>query len=180
MSNNKTESRFVRNINAKYGQIKFKDAIEEHSKKIFLSKSFLSKRSKLSGSKKKLRVGRGIGSGKGKTCGRGYNGQKSKEQAPVLRMAIKNLIRKIPKRGMSGKVSNLLTITTEQLFNVVCKLDKNFNEINNEIILKTLKSPKKYSEIKVIMKSGFDMTQFPKFDLNVSKLSESVKSHFVK
>ena len=28
--------------------------------------------------KKKLRVGRGIGSGKGKTCGRGHKGQKSR------------------------------------------------------------------------------------------------------
>ena len=53
--------------------------------------------------KKKIRVGRGIGSGKGKTCGRGVKGQKSRSG-----VAIKSfeggqmpLYRRLPKRGFN-------------------------------------------------------------------------------
>ena len=52
---------------------------------------------------KKMRVGRGIGSGKGKTSGRGMKGQKSRSG-----VAIKNfeggqmpLFRRLPKRGFN-------------------------------------------------------------------------------
>ena len=52
---------------------------------------------------KKLRVGRGIGSGKGKTSGRGHKGQKSRSG-----VAIKSfeggqmpLFRRLPKRGFN-------------------------------------------------------------------------------
>ena len=52
---------------------------------------------------KKIRVGRGIGSGKGKTCGRGVKGQKSRSG-----VAIKSfeggqmpLYRRLPKRGFN-------------------------------------------------------------------------------
>ena len=51
--------------------------------------------------KSKKRLGRGIGSGKGKTCGRGHKGQKSRSG-----VAIKSfeggqmpLYRRLPKRG---------------------------------------------------------------------------------
>ena len=54
--------------------------------------------------KKKIRVGRGIGSGKGKTCGRGVKGQKSRSG-----VAIKSfeggqmpLYRRLPKRGFNS------------------------------------------------------------------------------
>ena len=53
--------------------------------------------------RKKLRVGRGIGSGKGKTSGRGHKGQKSRSG-----VAIKSfeggqmpLYRRLPKRGFN-------------------------------------------------------------------------------
>ena len=53
--------------------------------------------------KKKIRVGRGIGSGKGKTAGRGIKGQKSRSG-----VAIKSfeggqmpLYRRLPKRGFN-------------------------------------------------------------------------------
>ena len=53
--------------------------------------------------KKKIRVGRGIGSGKGKTSGRGIKGQKSRSG-----VAIKSfeggqmpLYRRLPKRGFN-------------------------------------------------------------------------------
>mgnify|MGYP001168271451 FL=1 len=57
---------------------------------------------------KKIRVGRGIGSGKGKTSGRGHKGQKSRSG-----VAIKSfeggqmpLYRRLPKRGFTPIVKN--------------------------------------------------------------------------
>ena len=54
--------------------------------------------------KKKIRVGRGIGSGKGKTSSRGHKGQKSRSG-----VAVKNfeggqmpLYRRLPKRGFKN------------------------------------------------------------------------------
>ena len=60
--------------------------------------------------KKKLRVGRGIGSGKGKTSGRGFKGQKSRSG-----VAIKSfeggqmpLYRRLPKRGFNSIRKNII------------------------------------------------------------------------
>ena len=59
---------------------------------------------------KKIRVGRGIGSGKGKTCGRGHKGQKSRSG-----VAIKSfeggqmpLYRRLPKRGFNSIKKDIL------------------------------------------------------------------------
>ena len=59
---------------------------------------------------KKIRVGRGIGSGKGKTSGRGHKGQKSRSG-----VAIKSfeggqmpLYRRLPKRGFNSIRKNIL------------------------------------------------------------------------
>jgi large subunit ribosomal protein L15 len=57
------------------------------------------------GKKKRRRVGRGVGSGHGKTCGKGHKGQLSRAGAP--RMSLKEggqmpLYRRIPKHGFSN------------------------------------------------------------------------------
>ena len=61
---------------------------------------------------KKTRVGRGLGSGKGKTSGRGVKGQKSRSG-----VAIKSfeggqmpLYRRLPKRGFNPIISNKIAI----------------------------------------------------------------------
>ena len=61
---------------------------------------------------KKIRVGRGIGSGKGKTSGRGVKGQKSRSG-----VAIKNfeggqmpLYRRLPKRGFNPINKNKVAV----------------------------------------------------------------------
>ena len=63
---------------------------------------------------KKIRVGRGIGSGKGKTSGRGVKGQKSRSG-----VAIKSfeggqmpLYRRLPKRGFNPVSYTHLTLPT--------------------------------------------------------------------
>ena len=62
--------------------------------------------------KKKIRVGRGIGSGKGKTSSRGHKGQKSRSG-----VAIKSfeggqmpLYRRLPKRGFKSMNKKKLNI----------------------------------------------------------------------
>ena len=57
---------------------------------------------KVSGThKRRMRVGRGIGSGKGKTCGRGHKGQKSRSGVSIkgLEGGQMPLHRRLPKRG---------------------------------------------------------------------------------
>ena len=59
----------------------------------------------------KKRVGRGIGSGTGKTCGRGHKGQKSRSGGKVQRLyegGQMPLQRRLPNLGFTSKV-NILT-----------------------------------------------------------------------
>ena len=53
--------------------------------------------------KKKMRVGRGTGSGKGKTCGRGMKGQKARQPGNFHKLGFEGgqmpLARRLPKRG---------------------------------------------------------------------------------
>ena len=92
--------------------------------------------------KKKIRVGRGIGSGRGKTSSRGHKGQKSRSG-----VAIKSfeggqmpLYRRLPKRGFKSinkKNTAILNLTKIQSI-----LDKPKNEIKNNFDLKNLKEKK--------------------------------------
>jgi large subunit ribosomal protein L15 len=59
--------------------------------------------------KKKKRVGRGIGSGRGKTCGRGHKGQKARSGGnihPLFEGGQTPFYRLIPKRGFKNKSKN--------------------------------------------------------------------------
>jgi len=57
------------------------------------------------GHRRRKRVGRGIGSGTGKTCGRGHKGAKSRagySRAPTYEGGQMPLFRRLPKRGFSN------------------------------------------------------------------------------
>ena len=89
--------------------------------------------------KRKIRVGRGIGSGKGKTSSRGHKGQKSRSG-----VAIKSfeggqmpLYRRLPKRGFKSLNKN--TIAILNLSKIQNIIDKPKNNIKNSIDLKILK-----------------------------------------
>ena len=91
--------------------------------------------------KSKIRVGRGIGSGKGKTSGRGVKGQKSRSG-----VAIKSfeggqmpLYRRLPKRGFNpiGK-KNIAIINLDKIQNFIDKKSINVNELLNSELLKKL------------------------------------------
>ena len=81
--------------------------------------------------KKKIRVGRGIGSGKGKTSSRGHKGQKSRSG-----VAIKSfeggqmpLYRRLPKRGFKSlNKNNTAILNLSKIQNI---LDKAKNDIKS-------------------------------------------------
>ena len=94
---------------------------------------------------KKNRLGRGIGSGKGKTSGRGHKGQKARSG-----IAIKSfeggqmpLYRRLPKRGFNSIKKNIIaTINLQQLQEFIskgklnAKILINLNELKKNKILK--------------------------------------------
>jgi large subunit ribosomal protein L15 len=104
--------------------------------------------------KKKIRVGRGIGSGKGKTSSRGHKGQKSRSG-----VAIKSfeggqmpLYRRLPKRGF--KPLNKVSTAILNLSKIQSMLDKPKNDLKNNIDLKILKEKSlinnKYLKLKIL------------------------------
>ena len=70
----------------------------------------LNNRSKIN--KKKIRVGRGIGSGKGKTSGRGVKGQKSRSGVSIkcFEGGQMPLYSRLPKRGFNPIVKKNIAI----------------------------------------------------------------------
>ena len=104
--------------------------------------------------KKKIRVGRGIGSGKGKTSARGHKGQKSRSG-----VAIKSfeggqmpLYRRLPKRGFKSLNKNYTAILN--LSKIQNILVKSQNNIKNSLDLKILKERKlinkKFLKLKIL------------------------------
>ena len=104
--------------------------------------------------KKKIRVGRGIGSGKGKTSTRGHKGQKSRSG-----VAIKSfeggqmpLFRRLPKRGFKSLNRNNTAILN--LSKIQSMLDKSKNNLKNSFDLKILKDKNlinsKYLKLKIL------------------------------
>ena len=104
--------------------------------------------------KKKIRDGRGIGSGKGKTSSRGHKGQKSRSG-----VAIKSfeggqmpLYRRLPKRGFKSLNKNITAILN--LSKIQNILDKSKNDIKNTLDLKILKEKKlvnkKFKKLKIL------------------------------
>ena len=104
--------------------------------------------------KKKIRVGRGIGSGKGKTSSRGHKGQKSRSG-----VAIKSfeggqmpLYRRLPKRGFKSlNTNNVAILNLSKIQNII---DKTKNNIKITLDLKILKEKKlvnkKFIKLKIL------------------------------
>ena len=92
--------------------------------------------------KTKIRVGRGIGSGKGKTSGRGVKGQKSRSG-----VAIKSfeggqmpLYRRLPKRGFNPITkSNIAILNLDKIQSYIDKKNIKISETLNSDLLKKLK-----------------------------------------
>ena len=104
--------------------------------------------------KKKIRVGRGIGSGRGKTSTRGHKGQKSRSG-----VAIKSfeggqmpLYRRLPKRGFKSlQKKDTAILNLSKIQNIY---EKNKTELGGSLDLKSLKEKnlinKKYIKLKIL------------------------------
>ena len=126
--------------------------------------------------KSKKRLGRGIGSTKGKTSGRGHKGQKSRSG-----VAIKSfeggqmpLYRRLPKRGFKSfkKKHNIALINFSKIQKII---DKQKNIANSKINLINLKKSKliknKYTKLKLL--GAGEVKQ--KFDIEVNFISKPAK-----
>ena len=130
--------------------------------------------------KNKKRLGRGIGSTKGKTSGRGHKGQKSRSG-----VAIKSfeggqmpLYRRLPKRGFkSRKSKDIALINLSKIQDAINKKKISLSTIINLQSLQKLNMIKnKYSKIK-LLGSG-DIKN--KFEAEVNFISKSAKEKIEK
>ncbi len=130
--------------------------------------------------KSKKRLGRGIGSGKGKTSGRGHKGQKSRSG-----VAIKSfeggqmpLYRRLPKRGFKSITKK--SIAMINLSKIQEIFDKKKFLPNTKINLPALQKSKlvknKYKKIKLLGTGEIK----EKFDIEVNFISKSAKEKIEK
>jgi len=129
---------------------------------------------------KKIRVGRGIGSGKGKTSGRGVKGQKSRSG-----VAIKSfeggqmpLYRRLPKRGFNPlKKNKIAKLNLDKLQNLLDnKIINQDIQIDIEILKKEKIINKSSDKIKILGKGEIKS----KINLNVDSISKSAKEKLEK
>ena len=130
--------------------------------------------------KSKIRVGRGIGSGKGKTSGRGHKGQKARSG-----VAIKSfeggqmpLFRRLPKRGFkSFKKRNTAILN---LSNLQSFLDQKKINLEGNLDLKSLQNKKiiskKYEKLKILGNGEIKN----KLNLSVNFVSKQAKEKIEK
>ena len=130
---------------------------------------------------KKKRLGRGIGSSKGKTSGRGHKGQKSRSG-----VAIKSfeggqmpLYRRLPKRGFNPiNKKNLIAIINLSKITEIIKKQTSFtkDKINLSNLQKFKLVNKKYKKLKLL--GTGDLKQ--KFSIEVNAISKSAKEKIEK
>ena len=129
---------------------------------------------------KKKRVGRGIGSGKGKTSGRGVKGQKSRSG-----VAIKSfeggqmpLYRRLPKRGFNSfnksKIGKLNLGDLQQF--IETKRIKSSEKIDIKYLHNSKIIKKKYKKLKVL--GSGDIKE--KLNIEVNYLSNTAKNKLEK
>ncbi len=131
--------------------------------------------------KKSKRVGKGIGSSKGKTSGRGHKGQKSRSG-----VAIKSfeggqmpLYRRLPKRGFNT-IKSKKDIVAINLDKIQTLIDNKKIISSNKITLNELQKidliNKKYKKIKILGKGDVKT----KFDAEVNFISKPAKEKIEK
>jgi large subunit ribosomal protein L15 len=131
--------------------------------------------------KPKKRLGRGIGSGKGKTSGRGHKGQKSRSG-----VAIKSfeggqmpLYRRLPKRGFKSFHSKkkIAVINLSKIELLILKEKKLLSDkINLTNLQKSNLINKKYDQLKLLGEGDLKN----KFDIELNFISKSAKEKIEK
>ena len=132
-------------------------------------------------SKPKIRVGRGIGSSKGKTCGRGHKGQKSRSGVAVKSFegGQMPLYRRLPKRGFKS-FNNKSKIAILNLSKINEILSKEKSLTNIKLNLSNLKKNKfinkKFNKLKILGSGEIKS----KLDIEVNSISQSAKAKIEK
>ena len=102
------------------------------------------------GSKSRKRIGRGTGSGQGKTAGRGHKGQKSRagwSRSPVFQGGAMPLVRRVPKRGFNNKFAKIVAAVN------VGALEEKFEnggEVTVALLKKASLIPGIFDEVKIL------------------------------
>ena len=98
----------------------------------------------------KKRVGRGIGSGLGKTAGRGHKGQHSRNGvsfSPIFQGGTMPLVRRIPKRGFNNRWGrNVVVVNVGELNEAF----KSGDEVTPEALTAANLVKGRYDELKVL------------------------------
>ena len=130
--------------------------------------------------KPKKRLGRGIGSSKGKTSGRGHKGQKSRSG-----VAIKSfeggqmpLYRRLPKRGFKKfKKDNIALLNLKNLQKIYKKkIIIPTEKLNLEVLQKSKQINKKYQKLKLLGDGEIE----EKINVEVNFISDSAKKKIEK
>lgn len=100
--------------------------------------------------KKRKRIGRGIGSGTGKTAGRGHKGQKSRagwSRHPTFQGGAMPLVRRVPKRGFNNKFA--LTVASVNVSAIDAAFEDG-SEVTPELMKEKNLAKQRYDVLKVL------------------------------
>ena len=129
---------------------------------------------------KKMRVGRGIGSGKGKTSGRGMKGQKSRSGVAIkgFEGGQMPLFRRLPKRGFNPiKKEKIAIINLGKIQSLLdAKRINSETKINLDLLKKANIISKSYKKIKILGSGEIK----DKIDVNVDFFSKSAEEKLKK
>jgi large subunit ribosomal protein L15 len=126
--------------------------------------------------KARKRVGRGPGSGHGKTCGRGHKGQGSRagfSLHPTFEGGQMPLVRRIPKRGFNNRWALTVAIVN------IGELDKRFED-GDEINIETLKAKNLAKGTFDVLKVLGDGELTKKLKVSAHRFSKSAKDKIEK
>ena len=126
--------------------------------------------------KPKIRVGRGIGSGKGKTSGRGVKGQKSRSGVSIngFEGGQMPLYRRLPKKGFVNRnKENIQTINFTKIYDLIKKYNFNPELIKEKDIIEKKLINKNKGKLKLLNKGDVNKP----FNIEISYASkEAIKS----
>jgi len=126
--------------------------------------------------KKRKRIGRGVGSGHGKTCGRGHKGQRSRagySVHPTFEGGQMPLVRRVPKRGFNNRWAVTVAIVN------ISDLEARFEdgaEVNAETLREKNLAKGRYDVLKVL--GNGDLTK--KLKVSAHRFSGSAKEKIEK
>ena len=130
--------------------------------------------------KTKKRLGRGIGSSRGKTCGRGHKGQTSRSGVAIkcFEGGQMPLYRRLPKRGFKSlKKKNIATIDLSRLQQIFeKKIILPNSKVNLPALQKSKLINKKYKKLNLLGLGDIK----EKFDVEVNFVSSSAKEKIEK